>query len=34
MGKRMNRFKSQLRFLRVGGRKGPVARGGGVEWLV
>lgn len=31
MGRRKNRLKSPLRFLRMGGRKGPVARGGGVE---
>ena len=34
MGRKKSRYKNPLRFLRVGGRKDPVARGGGVEWLV
>ena len=34
MGGRKSRRKGPLRFLRVGGRKGLAARGGGVEWLV
>ena len=34
MGRKKSRHKNPLRFLRVGGRKGPAAKGGGVEWLV
>lgn len=34
MGRRKSRHKSLLRSLRVGGRKGLVARGEDVEWLV
>ena len=34
IGRRRSRHKNPLRFLRVGKRKGLVARGGGIKWLV